>query len=347
MIKSFFLENVATKAMALFLAVLTWTYLFIQGNATETIDLEFRPPELDREVFASAVYRDANRNVLLPGSTLQVRLSGPKGDVSALKVRAPKTYVCNVTVDPRQLTYEHGRLRIDLLDQAVFLGIPDSIRKEPLPDRSIWLEYVKYKRKEVKLSVPAAAWEGRPAAGYEVESVRVSQDQILVKIPADRADEVSEAEIGPVNVGGLDKPFVVERQELGAAAQGQNIVALQKFLVSVNIAPVKKTKTLTVDVTVSSKPENLPRIVLVTRSIKVGVRGPDELVDQIPEAALAAYVIVTDKDMEPAGRKNLNEAAIGCHIIDPKFQGKVTVVIMPDEKPENRQVTIEVKEKAK
>jgi len=346
MIQKFFAENLATKAMALFLALLTWAYLFIQGNASDEIDLEFRPPELDKEVFASVVYRDANKDVLLPGDILRVRLSGPKGDVSALKVRAPKTYVCNVSLDPKKLDKDQDdTVRIDLREQAVFFGIPGSVKVEPIPAPTITLKYVKYHKRPVKLVVPAAAWIGEPAAGYEVESVKVSQEPIEVKIPADRSASVNEVAIGPVNVGGQDKPFVVERQELGPDAQEQNIRPLGKFIVSVNISQVKETRTMTVDVTVSAKPENHKRIDLGTGTIKVGVRGPKEAVEQVTPQDLVVYVLVTDKDMEPPGPKLINESAIGCHV-DQKFRGKISVTIMPDDKPENRQVKITVREKA-
>jgi hypothetical protein len=44
--------------------------------------------------------------------------------------------------------------------------------------------------------------------------------------------------------------------------------------------------------------------------------------------------------MEPQGPKNIGE--MGCHILDPKYQGKIEIVLMPAEKPENRQVKIKV-----
>ena len=72
----------------------------------------------------------------------------------------------------------------------------------------------------------------------------------------------------------------------------------------------------------------------------IELRGPEDLVQaaaQVP-AVFVPYVVVTDKDLEPPGPKNISEH--GCHILDPKFQGKLEVVIMPDEKPENRQAKI-------
>jgi hypothetical protein len=50
---------------------------------------------------------------------------------------------------------------------------------------------------------------------------------------------------------------------------------------------------------------------------------------------------VTEADVATPGPKIIKEAGLGCDI-DLKYQGKIRVVLMPDEKPENREVKITV-----
>src|SRR5204862_6582853 len=81
--KRLLLENLATKGMAVLLAVLTWVYLFAQGNAkAENVEVEFEPfPALDPQIFASVVFKDSQGRESKPGSTFRVHLSGTRSDV--------------------------------------------------------------------------------------------------------------------------------------------------------------------------------------------------------------------------------------------------------------------------
>ena len=81
--KRLLLDNLATKAMALFLALLTWAYLFTQGLSDEKIVVEFHPPELDPKVFASVTYWVSEDQELKPNGEFEVEISGPKADVKA------------------------------------------------------------------------------------------------------------------------------------------------------------------------------------------------------------------------------------------------------------------------
>ncbi len=54
-------------------------------------------------------------------------------------------------------------------------------------------------------------------------------------------------------------------------------------------------------------------------------------------------MVVTDTDMAPEGPKTVSQ--LGCYILDPKFRDQLAVILMPDEKPENRQVKIKVNPK--
>ena len=336
--RKIFLENLATKAMALLLALLTWVYLFTQGNGTAEIQVEFTPPVLDPQVFASVVYRDAQRRELAPAGPLQVRLSGPKGDVRFLSLRPPKTFSCKFQVDPKLLDSPKGTVTLSL--ETAYFGLPPAITVEPLPSAQVTLEYVKYLDREVDLIPNSEPWEGEPREGYKVDSVTVLPARIKAKVPADRtgADQV---EIRTVPVAGRFESFTVERWEL---EPGSRIVAQTPFRAEVKVVAVPATRRLPRGLHLVTREENKGYVKLETKNITVELQGPKELIDNAPDTAFVAYVIVTDADVATPGPKNINLPQIGCHILDPKYRN-VTVVLMPDLTPENRQVKITVDKK--
>ncbi len=336
--KKIFLENLATKAMALLLAVLTWVYLFTQGNGTAEIQVEFTPPVLDPQVFASAVYRDAQRRELAPAGPLQVRLSGPKGDVRFLSLRPPKTFSCKFQVDPKLLDSPKGTVTLSL--ETAYFGLPPAISVEPLPSAQVTLEYVKYLDREVDLIPNSVPWEGEPREGYKVDSVTVLPARIKAKVPADRtgADRV---EIRTLPVAGRFESFTVERWEL---EPGSRIVAQTPFSAEVKVVGVPATRRFPLVLHLMTREENKGHVKLETKNITVELQGPKELIENAPESAFVVYVIVTDADVATPGPKNINLPQIGCHILDPKYRN-ITVALMPDLTVENRQVKITIDKK--
>jgi hypothetical protein len=332
-------ENWLTMAMAFFLAVLTWMYLFSQGNGSAEIEVLFQPPRMDESVFASVRWEDAAGGVLEPGGSLRVRISGLKGDVNNLRLRPPKTFVCQFPVNFGLAKDPLGAVGIDL-DKADY-GLAPHIHVQPLPKSEITLRYVKYVEKEIALEPPFFPTEGQPQPGYRVESVTIFPERIKAKVPADRAT-VEKATVRSVPVGGRVAGFTQERWELGPDARERGIQPQEPFRVDVRISAAPATRKLTLDLSVAARPEHLRRIQLVTTSVPVEVQGPEELVRDVPETALAAYVVVTDRDMESDGNKLLGEAALGCHVLDPRFRGRIEVLLMRELKPENRQVTVKV-----
>lgn len=335
--KRLFLENLATKGMALLLAVLTWVYLFTQGNGAEPIEVEFQPPTLDRQVFASVVYRDSAGKVLEPGGPLPVLISGPRGDVKSLALRPPLTFPCKFPVDPKLLNAPLGTIPLSL-DHAYF-GLPSQIQVKPRPSNQITLEYVKYLDREVELETPA--WEGDPREGFKVDSVTVLPARIRARVPADASLKPDEkVPVRRVPVAGRFESFPMEKWEL---EPGSRIIPLTRFDAQVKIVAVPgPPRRLTLDLHLATREENKARVKLDTKTLTVDLQGPKELIADAPESAFVAYVVVTDADVATPGPKNVNLPAVGCHILDPKLLGKVTVVLMPELTPENRQVKITV-----
>jgi hypothetical protein len=342
-VKKLLLENLATKAMAVLLAFLTWIYLFTQGNGTAEIEVEFQPPRLDDQVFSSVEYTDSRGAELAPGGSLRVRLSGPRVDVRNTSLQPPRTYLCKLSLDPGDLKDMSGSYPLSL-DHG-FIGLPNTITVEPLPSSKITVKYVKYRVEEVALVAPRPPFEGQPQPGYLVEPPAVFPTRIRVKVPANLT-AIESVPIRSVPVAGRVDSFTLERWELAPETRKEHILPLDSFRVDIKIVPAPARRKLTLDLNIATLPEYLHRIELDTRSIGVELRGPQALVQAAGDRAAAVffpYVVVTPRDMETAGPKNINESAIGCQILDPNFRGKIEVVIMPDEKPENRQVKIKVK----
>jgi hypothetical protein len=329
--KKLLLENLATKAMALLLAVLTWVYLFAQGNATaDNFEVDFQPPLLDPQVFASVVYKDSQGREIKPGPSLHVRLSGPRGDV-----RTHTQITCKFPVDLKRLGAPQGSVPITL--EHDHFGLPAAIQVQPLPSKEITLEYVKYSDREIDLDRPST--EGDPREDYRVDSVNVLPTRIKAKVPADVAIKPDEkVAVRRVPVAGRFESFTLERWEL---EPGSRIVPLTPFRAEVRIVAVPATRRLQLDLHLLVREENLARVKLDTKTVTAELRGPQALIQGAPEAAFAAYAVITDADVATPGPKNINLPALGCHILDPKY-GMVTVILMPDVTPENRQVKITV-----
>ncbi len=331
--KKLLFDNLATKFMALFLAALTWMYLFTQDTDQHDLDVLFMP-RIDTGDFAYTKFKDANRNELNPGREFKVRVIGPKGDVRALR---PRTFKCEPLIDPQALAAPYGTYEFSL--KRGDFDLPDKYAVDPLPSAEVTLRYAKNVTRKIRILAPPGSYEGEPAPDHRVDSITPVPAEIEARVPADfeGPDEVT---IKPVRLDRNQGDFTVAGQ-----LQGTSVKPLRPFEVRVRIIPVPKTARLTLDLSLNAKPENLKRIELEDKSIVVELRGPEELVREAEKrpAAFQPYVVVTDTDMAPEGPKTVSQ--LGCYILDPKFRDQLAVILMPDEKPENRQVKIKVNPK--
>jgi len=333
--KRYFLANFTTMIMALFLSFLTWFYLFTQGNGPGDIEVQFLP-KLDMKDFASVTWEDSEGRELTPERSIRVRVLGPKSDVNGIRLR-PNVFVCEFGVNPKELAGPRGIFRRPLIRED--FNLPRGVLVDPLP--VVAVRYVRFDERMVELTADRTSYEGTLRRGYEIESIATSPRRIKARVPADRTN-VDKVGIRSVPVEGRTESFSLTGWFLSDLASDLKIQPLEPFTVEVKIILRPSSKQFHADLHVSARPEHLKRIELETRSVMIELRGPDDLVQEAAKqpAAFVPYVLVTDKDMEPQGPKNIAE--MGCHILDPKYQGKIEVVLMADVKPENRQVKVKI-----
>ncbi len=334
--KKVLLGNLGTKAMALLLALLTWGYLVSQASDREIIEVEFSPIPAMSDL-ATILYRDSRGNELVPGSWITVQAGGPKADVRTLRERF---YRCEFRIEPQEK--ESGALTVTLKRRN--FNLPEKFSVEPLPSPQITVEYVKYVVRTLELEAGPERCEGAPRPGYQVAAVAAVPERLQVKVPADRPDIVR-LPIQKVRVEGRSEKFQEANGALDLSApslRGAKVIPLQPFSVNVEIIQVPSWRRITAGLKVAARPEFLNRIELETREVAIEIRGPEELLRQASEADFFAYVVVTEKDLDAPGSRDIGE--LGCHILNPALRG-LAVTLMPDEKPEYRRARIKVRQK--
>lgn len=334
--KQALLGNLGTLVMALVLAILTWVYLFAQDRGTEVIEVEFNPPALSPDSFASVTYVDAKGNRLDARSLLQVRLTGPRGAVNEHARRPPGVFKCEPAVKPEELNKQAGTR--DLTLERTHFSVPGGadIDVEPIAGRLITLQYVTWHTKQVRVTATKDSYDGTPAEGYRVESVVPLTPLVRVKAPADKASQVESVRIKRVPVHGRFADFP-SRGELDPSQYTFPVIPVDEFQVEVKIARVPGTRTIERPL-VPLAPPTAKKFSLAPDKIKLLLEGPPELVEKAPESAFQPFVRVTAGDLD-SPLKNLDD--FGCHV-DRPYQGRITVIFMPDVEPKNRQVVLTV-----
>jgi hypothetical protein len=195
---------------------------------------------------------------------------------------------------------------------------------------------VKLVTRRIRILATPNHYVGFAAPDHRVESITPIPAEVDARVPADR-EGLREIAIRPVRLDRNQTEFTVTGE-----LEDPDVQPVTEFKVRVRIVPDPKIARLTLDLGLNAKPENLKRIQLEEKSIVIELQGPEDLVREAEKrpAAFQPYVVVTDTDMEPTGLKTIG--TLGCHILDPKFRDRITVVLQPDQKPEDRQVKVKI-----
>lgn len=325
-------RHVATMGMALALAFLTWIYLVTQSNGQADIEVEF-VPKITAPDLAWIRFTNARENEITAGSWIPIRVSGPKGDVRSLRRRAFK---CDLLLEPQDLSAATDTLTVQL-DRSNF-DLPEKFNIESLPMR-LTVHYAKYVVKEdLEIEAGLQHITGEPKAGYQVKSVTASPSKIRARVPADRT--VGRVAIQKISVEGrLQDLIVIPDAPLADPA----IQPLDRYKVEIVMVPTN-ARRIPVAVKKASDPEFINRFELEDKSITVELRGPEEVLRNVPESAIFVAAVVTEKDLDTPGPRNITE--MFCHLlVDPKIRSQLTVELMPDTQPQNRSIRIKVNPK--
>lgn len=354
--KGLLLDNLATKAMALFLAVITWVYLFGQGLDTKTIFVEFVAPEFDPKVFAEVRFFNPQGTEIEPGDLIRVDIRGTKEDIQPHVNRVRGTYKCQPAVKPESLTAEEpAELPYELKRQDFTVPLEEeiSVSLSDSEDNQITVRYVKYRQKQLVLKPPARAYTGRPGRDYMVESVTPIPGTMEAWVPADLYADVNEVEFEPVVVDNKVETFTVVGR-LGPKATATRIRPVndeQPFQVEVKLALQTVSETISaLPLRINVSPEHQDRVRIVDpKVVTIQIQGPKALVQRakdLPVATFQPYLIVTDADVAQVGEKRIGGDQLRCNILDPLLDGKIKVVVMSDFEAANRQVKVEVMPRA-
>ncbi len=338
--KEAFFEKLGTWAMALFLALLTWLYLFTQDQDTRSFDAQFDPPSLDAKEFAQVRYLQGERE-LSRGSSISIEITGPRADVEALAQRSLR---CRPRFDPLSLKENQTTITLELEHKD--FDLPSHFILKTLPTPEITVEYSRYKKKVVKLVTGPEYHIGSPSSGFEIRSIAAYPSEVLVRIPASLHEETTSVPIRKIPVHARSESFWHHDwsiEDTPPAGGGARIILLERFSVYVGIGPAETSRKTTVPVHLSAPSGH--DVELLTKDIEIRLWGPEQMLKDAPDSAFWVTAIVTEDKLQTPGQKNIT--ALECAILDPRFRGVIRVELMPEVKPENREVIINVPEKTK
>ena len=200
-----------------------------------------------------------------------------------------------------------------------------------------------YEEREITLLADPTSYTGTPGEGFRVELITPVPSKIRARVPADM-EETLEFHIQPVSVDRRAvTTFTVENGKLDEKAGMARIVLLKEhpFSVEVQLSLNISPERLTLDLNISAPPGQAARITLEDKTINIALAGPRELVQEAvtKPGAFHATVVIMPGDLESTGLKNLRR--IHCVIVEPLYE-KLTVFIMPDTAPENREVKVTI-----
>lgn len=327
--KESFLRKFATMGMALLLAFLTWVYLVTQSNDRVDIEVEV-VPKISVPDLAWIRFMNGQGQEVVPGSWLTVRVSGPKTDIRNLR---PRAFKCDFTIDAEVTSLPAGTFKVKI--ERENFDLPKKFAIESLP-LVFSVQYAKFVERTLEVLATPEQVEGPPLSGFKVESITPARQKIRARVPADRTVET----IPIQRVSVVGKAIDVRMDNPPLADPSIQPLRDETYRVEIKIIPIPFVRRVTVDLKVAAAPDLLKRFELEDKAITIEIRGPEEDVRSAPDSIFFSSVVVQEKDLDTPGPRNISEVV--CHILDPKYRGRLSVELMPDVNPANRQVKIKV-----
>lgn len=274
-------HNLALKLLSLAIAVSIWSFVnFGERDTEETVRA---PLEL--------------RNI-----PAHLMISSPRIDFVDLRVSGPRALLGRIDRDRLAISFDLSGVRPG---PAVFrvdadsLNLPRGVKVVRITPAQVTLELERVAHKTVPVHLRI---DGKPPGGLQVADTKVAPETVQVSGPASDVEDVQAANTEPLDIRQV-RPGTFER-ELALDPPSEYLAfSANKVAVQVRVDDAVVTREFkAVELTVRNA--SLPHTVRPDH-IRVVVRGPKRLVDNLDLANGAAYV---DAEGQGAGRRVLKPA---------------------------------------
>lgn len=278
------IRNIGLKFLSICIAALLW--LVVAGDRV-----------VERSLRVAIEFQNLPQGLELVGDqldTVDVRLRGSSGALGRLE-----TADTSAVIDLRNA--RPGRRLFHLT--AAQVKVPYGIEVMQVAPATLSIEF---ENSAVRVLQVRPSLEGRPAPGYEVQSVKADPDTVEVIGPESSLRGLDEAMTEPITISNATRP-VNEVVTVGVADPSVRLRVPQTATVTVQIGPGSTTKTLTkVPVTVTNADERL-RARVVPAAVSISLKGTRDAVQPLTSDSVAAVV-------------DLSGLKPGEHVVEVKVQ---------------------------
>ncbi len=278
------IRNIGLKFLSICIAALLW--LVVAGDRV-----------VERALRVPIEFQNLPQGLELVGDqldTVDVRLRGSSGTLGRLE-----TADTSAVIDLRNA--RPGRRLFHLT--AAQIKVPYGIEVMQVAPATLSIEF---ENSAVRILQVRPSLEGRPAAGYEVQSVKSDPATVEVIGPESSLRGLSEAMTEPISIANETRP-VNEVVTVGVADPSVRLRAPQTTTVTVQIGPGASTRTLTsVPVTVTNADQRM-RVRVQPSSVSISLKGTREAIQTLTVESVAAMI-------------DLAGLSPGDHVVEVKLQ---------------------------
>ena len=335
-------SDVKTRFLALVLAVLAWVSVYRESTETfpASIDLDVQKPP---GVVILGV-EDENGK---PCATVEVKLSGPRGQRSELRaLRLTKVIEAGQGGDvPDSLTFEVTE---------ELLSLPHKFRLVEAVPRRIRVRMDQLSSAPMRLAPPRepAAGEaaergfveGKPAEGFQVKAVSIAPNYAVVQGPRSVVQKNSKVKVNPVKIDGLPAGVHQIPTAIAGTLDGHRVSASTSIVVTVEITeepqeaafPVKVSMVQTEDYARDFTAE------AQVKEVELRVKGPASAINELKSRPELMMVVIDIAGMRPEECQPVDEKElIATRPLAVQFRGRfagmdqLEVGFRKPEKPES------------
>lgn len=322
------IANLGSIGMALFLAVITWVYLWAEAASTVELRLPFAP-QARAENIARIDYA-LNGESFLPSDGITAKFIGPRAQIEAVERGLPP---CVPIFDAARFAQDKASFTYEI--QPKDFALPDTIRfvgKQPI----LTVTYVKLVEQLVPVLATADNVEGRAMLGFRVQKIIPRTEKVRVLAPAD-ADYSAGLPIENVRLAAQNNTFTAP----GRLKLPPGVRRLEDFFLDVVVVPRPDIRVYSgIAVHLLGPNEIVRRLQLESPlTIDISVTGPLEILEKLGPGDFAAYAEAEIAPAELVAGARLTLKTIRCHL-KRKVEGQIDITPMHEVKPENRQAVV-------